>query len=41
MKEIFVEGQTLPEAYHKALVELMENGDVECPTTTSSRRNAA
>ena len=32
MKEIFVEGQTLPEAYHKALVELMENGDiVGCP----------
>jgi len=32
MKEIFVEAQTLPEAYHRALVELMENGDVvECP----------
>ena len=32
MKEIFVRGKTLPEAYHSALKELYENGDiVECP----------
>lgn len=32
MKEIFVEAQTLPEAYHRALMELMENGEiVGCP----------
>ena len=32
MKEIFVTGKTLPEAYHKALKELYENGDiVDCP----------
>ena len=32
MKEIFVRGRTLPEAYHNALLELCENGDIlECP----------
>ena len=32
MKEIFVSGETLPEAYHNALKELYENGDiVDCP----------
>jgi len=32
MKEIFVTGKTLPEAYHKALKELYENGEiVDCP----------
>ena len=32
MKEIFVSGKTLPEAYHKALAELQENGEIiECP----------
>jgi thymidylate synthase len=32
MKEIFVSGETLPEAYHKALVELVDNGEiVGCP----------
>ena len=32
MKEIFVTGKTLPEAYHKALVELYNNGEiVDCP----------
>ena len=32
MKEIFVTGKTLPEAYHNALKELYENGDiVDCP----------
>ena len=42
MKEIFVEGQTPPEAYLGLLLELMENGDiVGCPSTTSCRRNAA
>ena len=32
MKEIFVAGKTLPEAYHNALKELYENGEtVDCP----------
>jgi len=32
MKEIFVTGKTLPEAYHNALKELYENGEiVDCP----------
>jgi len=32
MKEIFVCGKTLPEAYHNALKELYENGEiVDCP----------
>lgn len=32
MKEIFVTGKTLPEAYHKALEELCENGEIiDCP----------
>jgi len=32
MKEIFVTGKTLPEAYHKALIELHEKGEiVDCP----------
>lgn len=32
MREIFVTGKTLPEAYHNALKELYENGEtVECP----------
>ncbi|MCL1792256.1 MAG: thymidylate synthase [Oscillospiraceae bacterium] len=32
MKEIFVSGKTLPEAYHIALKELFEKGEiVECP----------
>ena len=32
MKEIIVYGTSLPEAYHKAIVELYENGDiVDCP----------
>ena len=28
MKELFVEGKTLPEAYHKAILALYEQGDV-------------
>jgi len=32
MKEIFVSGKNLPEAYHLALAELYENGEiVDCP----------
>ncbi|MCL2814107.1 MAG: thymidylate synthase, partial [Oscillospiraceae bacterium] len=32
MKEIFVSGKTLPEAYHNALKELSENGEIiDCP----------
>ena len=32
MREIFITADTLPEAYHKALVELADNGDVVgCP----------
>jgi len=32
MKEILVEGRTLPEAYHKALLKLHYKGEVsECP----------
>ena len=32
MKEIFVSGKTLPDAYHNALKELYENGEiVDCP----------
>ena len=32
MKEIFVSGRTLPDAYHSALQALSENGDtVDCP----------
>ncbi|MCL2096692.1 MAG: thymidylate synthase [Oscillospiraceae bacterium] len=32
MKEIFVSGKSLPEAYHSALKELYENGEiVDCP----------
>ena len=32
MKEFFIEGRTLPEVYHKALVMLEKNGEiVDCP----------
>jgi len=32
MKEFYIEGQTLPEAYHKALKTLVKEGDiVDCP----------
>ncbi len=32
MKELFVEGKTLPEAYHKAIKALYENGEISnCP----------
>lgn len=32
MKEIFVQGTTLPEAYHKSILELYNNGEItECP----------
>ena len=42
MKEIFVQGKNLPEAYHKALLELNNNGDVlECPDWNQKQKECA
>ena len=42
MKEIFVAGKTLPEAYHKALTELYENGEtVDCPDYKQLQKEAS
>ena len=42
MKEIFVKGETLPGAYHGALRELFENGDViECPDYDQLQKECA
>ncbi len=42
MKEILVRGKTLPEAYHKALVELYKNGEVvECPDYSQKQRECS
>ena len=42
MKEIFVGGKTLPEAYHNALTELYENGEiVDCPDYTQLQKEAS
>ena len=42
MKEIFVEGKTLPEAYHKAIIALRKDGDlVECPAYDQKQKEAS
>ena len=42
MKEIFVCGKTLPEAYHNALKELCENGEiVDCPDYGQSQKECS
>jgi len=42
MKEIFVTGKTLPEAYHNALKELYENGEiVDCPDYNQLQKEAS
>jgi thymidylate synthase len=42
MKEIFVSGKTLPEAYHNALKELYENGEiVDCPDYDQSQKECS
>jgi len=42
MKEIFVSGKTLSEAYHKALTELYENGEiVDCPDYEQSQKECS
>jgi thymidylate synthase len=42
MKEIFVKGETLPEAYHNALKELAENGDIiDCPDYGQKQKECA
>lgn len=39
MKEIFVEGQSLPEAYHKALLALEQCGEiVDCPDYNTTQK---
>jgi thymidylate synthase len=42
MKELFVQGNTLPEAYHKALIALEDLGDVvDCPDWNTLQKEAA
>ena len=42
MNEIFVRGKTLPEAYHAALKELYENGDiVDCPDYDQKQKESS
>ena len=41
MKEVFVEGRTLPEAYHKALLALVEAPVIPCPDWNTEQKEVS